>query len=68
MALSRAIFLFGLIATMFSTIVVAKDFIVGDDKGWTTLFDYQTWTANKVFRLGDTLSKLISICIFFPYL
>lgn len=68
MALSRALFLFALIASIFSTMAVAKDFVVGDEKGWTTLFDYQTWTTNKVFRLGDTLSKLISICIFFHYL
>ncbi|AES80889.1 plastocyanin-like domain protein [Medicago truncatula] len=56
MALSRALFLFAFIATIFSTMAVAKDFVVGDEKGWTTLFDYQTWTANKVFRLGDTLT------------
>ncbi|CAK8542862.1 unnamed protein product [Lathyrus sativus] len=56
MALSRALFLFALIATIFSTIAVAKDFVVGDESGWTLGVDYQAWAANKVFRLGDTLT------------
>ncbi|CAK8542872.1 unnamed protein product [Lathyrus sativus] len=56
MALSRALFLFALIATVFSTIAVAKDFVVGDESGWTLGVDYQAWAANKVFHLGDTLT------------
>ncbi|CAK8542870.1 unnamed protein product [Lathyrus sativus] len=56
MALSRVLFLFALIATIFSTIAVAKDFVVGDESGWTLGVDYQAWAANKVFRLGDTLT------------
>ncbi|XP_057440558.1 blue copper protein 1a-like [Lotus japonicus] len=56
MALSRALILVALIASIFSTMAVAEDFIVGDHNGWTTWFDYKTWTANKVFRVGDTLT------------
>ncbi|KAJ1409087.1 Phytocyanin domain [Sesbania bispinosa] len=58
MTLSRALILLALIATIFSTMsmAVAKDFIVGDDSGWTTGFDYHAWAANKVFRVGDTLT------------
>ncbi|KAI5427717.1 blue copper protein [Lathyrus oleraceus] len=56
MALSRALFLFALIATIFSTMAVAKDFVVGDEKGWTVGVDYQVWAANKLFHLGDTLT------------
>ncbi|KAL5058974.1 hypothetical protein RYX36_030578 [Vicia faba] len=56
MAHSRALFLFALIATIFSTIAVAKDFVVGDENGWTLGVDYQVWAANKVFHLGDTLT------------
>ncbi|CAL5193123.1 unnamed protein product [Lathyrus oleraceus] len=56
MVLCRALFLFALIATIFSTIAVAKDFVVGDESGWTLGVDYQAWAANKVFRLGDTLT------------
>jgi hypothetical protein len=59
MALSRALFLFAFIATIFSTMAVAKDFVVGDERGWKLGVDYQYWAANKVFRVGDTLSKLI---------
>lgn len=61
MALSRALILVALTATIFSTVAVAKDFVVGDDNGWTTWFDYKAWAANKVFRVGDTLSKLIQL-------
>jgi hypothetical protein len=64
MALSRALFLFALIATIFSTMVVAKDFVVGDEKGWRLGVDYQSWAANKVFHVGDTLSKLIPFTFF----
>ncbi|GAU23977.1 hypothetical protein TSUD_327780 [Trifolium subterraneum] len=56
MALSRALFLFSLIITIFSTMAMAKDFVVGDKNGWTLGVDYQTWAANKVFRVGDTLT------------
>ncbi|WJX83040.1 hypothetical protein P8452_65733 [Trifolium repens] len=56
MALSRALFLFSLIVTIFSTMTMAKDFVVGDKNGWTLGVDYQTWAANKVFRVGDTLT------------
>ncbi|XP_058742168.1 blue copper protein 1a-like [Vicia villosa] len=56
MTLSRALFLFALIATIFSTIAVATDFVVGDEKGWTLGVDYQAWAADKVFHLGDTLT------------
>ncbi|WJX77632.1 hypothetical protein P8452_60920 [Trifolium repens] len=54
--MARALFLFALIATIFSTMVVAKDFVVGDEKGWRLGVDYQSWAANKVFHVGDTLT------------
>ncbi|KAF3448442.1 hypothetical protein FNV43_RR09155 [Rhamnella rubrinervis] len=34
---------------------LAKEFVVGDEKGWTVNFDYQTWAAGKDFRVGDKL-------------
>ncbi|XP_054818129.1 blue copper protein 1a-like [Prosopis cineraria] len=55
MALSRALIVALLTATIFPTISMATDFIVGDGKGWTVGFDYQTWAANKVFHVGDKL-------------
>ena len=49
------------IATMFlPSIVMATEYVVGDDHGWTLGFDYNAWAANKVFQVGDTLGKLIS--------
>ena len=38
--------------------ILATDFVVGDDKGWTTGFDYQTWADGKEFHVGDQLGKL----------
>ncbi|KAL6280202.1 hypothetical protein ACE6H2_017083 [Prunus campanulata] len=35
--------------------VLATDFVVGDDKGWTINFDYQTWAQGKQFYVGDNL-------------
>ncbi|XP_045795611.1 blue copper protein 1a-like [Trifolium pratense] len=56
MALSRALFLLALIATIFSTMAMAKDFVVGDKWGWRVGVDYQSWAANKVFHVGDTIT------------
>ncbi|KAK2983984.1 hypothetical protein RJ640_027309 [Escallonia rubra] len=44
-----------ILAIVSPALVSAKDFIVGDDKGWTTNFDYQTWAQGKDFRVGDRL-------------
>ncbi|KVH91921.1 basic blue protein-like [Cynara cardunculus var. scolymus] len=35
--------------------ISAKEYIVGDESGWTLDFDYQTWAKDKVFFVGDTL-------------
>ncbi|XP_030467683.1 blue copper protein 1b-like [Syzygium oleosum] len=35
--------------------VMGTDFMVGDDKGWTLNFDYQTWAGGKQFYVGDRL-------------
>ncbi|KAH7514064.1 hypothetical protein FEM48_Zijuj11G0048900 [Ziziphus jujuba var. spinosa] len=34
---------------------LAKEFVVGDEKGWTINFDYQAWAEGKDFRVGDRL-------------
>ncbi|KAI3691717.1 hypothetical protein L6452_31519 [Arctium lappa] len=46
-----------LIATILvlATSISAKDYVVGDDSGWTLDFDYQTWAKDKVFFVGDNL-------------
>ncbi|KAK9059257.1 hypothetical protein SSX86_021876 [Deinandra increscens subsp. villosa] len=38
-----------------ATSISAKEYIVGDENGWTLDFDYQTWAKDKVFVVGDTL-------------
>jgi len=38
--------------------IMGMDFMVGDDKGWTTNFDYQAWAKGKEFHVGDNLGKL----------
>ncbi|GFS33358.1 hypothetical protein Acr_00g0027890 [Actinidia rufa] len=38
-----------------SPVRASKDFIVGDNKGWTINFDYQAWAKGKDFRVGDRL-------------
>ncbi|KAI4381610.1 hypothetical protein MLD38_007670 [Melastoma candidum] len=40
---------------LFPFAVVAKDYLVGDSKGWTINFDYQAWAKDKVFHVGDRL-------------
>ncbi|XP_076916461.1 mavicyanin-like [Bidens hawaiensis] len=33
----------------------AKEYFVGDDKGWEQHVDYKAWAAGKDFRVGDML-------------
>ncbi|KAL6174588.1 hypothetical protein ACLB2K_051234 [Fragaria x ananassa] len=35
--------------------ILATDYVVGDDRGWTTNFDYQAWARGKMFVVGDNL-------------
>ncbi|TXG66368.1 hypothetical protein EZV62_007643 [Acer yangbiense] len=37
------------------TVVMATEYIVGDDKGWNLNFKSQDWAKDKVFYVGDTL-------------
>lgn len=50
---------------------LAKEFVVGNEKGWTINFDYQSWAAEKDFRVGDKLSTfnfpLYPLFLFFWY-
>ncbi|KAL1830126.1 hypothetical protein DCAR_0209534 [Daucus carota subsp. sativus] len=34
---------------------LATDFVIGDEAGWKTNFDYKTWAAGKEFHVGDKL-------------
>ncbi|XP_057512791.1 blue copper protein-like [Actinidia eriantha] len=48
-----------ILAIIFPVMVSSKDFMVGDDKGWTINFDYQAWAKGKDFRLGIDLSCIV---------
>ncbi|KAJ7948758.1 blue copper protein-like [Quillaja saponaria] len=37
------------------SIALAAEYIVGDTNGWTIDFNYQAWTNDKVFHVGDRL-------------
>ncbi|XP_047309585.1 blue copper protein 1b-like [Impatiens glandulifera] len=37
------------------TTTTGTEFIVGDKFGWTILYNYTTWTQDKVFHVGDKL-------------
>ncbi|KAL4591905.1 hypothetical protein LXL04_004880 [Taraxacum kok-saghyz] len=37
------------------TTIVATQYVVGDNSGWTLDFDYQAWASTKAFKVGDAL-------------
>ncbi|KAF2313181.1 hypothetical protein GH714_009645 [Hevea brasiliensis] len=43
------------IAAVFLPSILATEFVVGDETGWTTNFDYQAWAQGKKFHVGDKL-------------
>ncbi|XP_059664061.1 blue copper protein 1b-like [Cornus florida] len=53
MAATTHIIIIAILALSIS--VSAKEFIVGDDAGWTVNFDYQDWANGKEFVVGDKL-------------
>ncbi|KAF5191315.1 hypothetical protein FRX31_019099 [Thalictrum thalictroides] len=55
---------------IFPSYIQAKEFMVGDDSGWTIGFDYKTWAKDKEFHVGDKSSKLSlsQSCICVSYL
>ncbi|KAF3448441.1 hypothetical protein FNV43_RR09154 [Rhamnella rubrinervis] len=52
---SSKLFMVLVIAAIFVPSISAVEYVVGDDKGWTTYFDYQSWANGKVFFVGDKL-------------
>jgi len=55
MASSCVFLIISISMVLLSSVVIATDHIVGDDKGWTVDFDYTQWTQDKVFRVGDNI-------------
>lgn len=54
MASSHIMMIIAIVAAI-SAPAIATEFIVGDKNGWTTNFDYQTWSQDKEFHVGDKL-------------
>ncbi|KAJ0013172.1 hypothetical protein Pint_20067 [Pistacia integerrima] len=55
MGLSPVFVLLLVVAAFGPMITSAKDFLVGDQSGWTVGFDYQGWAHGKEFHVGDRL-------------
>ncbi|GMP69538.1 hypothetical protein CsSME_00028759 [Camellia sinensis var. sinensis] len=51
-----------ILAVIFPIVVSGKDFIVGDETGWTINFDYVAWAQGKDFRVGDKLGIYFNRC------
>ncbi|CAN6723357.1 unnamed protein product [Malus baccata var. baccata] len=49
------LFLILAILALFAPSILATDYVVGNDKGWTINFDYQAWAQGKTFYVGDNL-------------
>ncbi|BAT84953.1 hypothetical protein VIGAN_04243900 [Vigna angularis var. angularis] len=52
---SASLAFFAISMVLLSSVALATDFVVGDDKGWTLDFNYTVWAQDKVFRVGDNL-------------
>lgn len=58
MAISTKFFFVVLaIAAIFLPSIIATDYVVGDNQGWTQGQDYQIWAEGKQFFVGDKLSE-----------
>lgn len=60
MAASCSTIVFIMTIFVLATSISATEYIVGDQNGWSLDFDYQTWTKDKVFYVGDKLGTLYS--------
>lgn len=54
---SSQLFIILAVLAIFAPSIWAKDFVVGDEQGWTVKIDYEAWTKGKQFNVGDNLSK-----------
>ncbi|OIT07248.1 mavicyanin, partial [Nicotiana attenuata] len=54
--------------SMAVTPAMATEHWVGDDQGWKLNFDYKAWAESKEFHVGDTLSMLVNIILFWIYI
>lgn len=59
MAYNSQLFIVLATLALVSPCILATEFVVGDDKGWTINFDYQAWAQGKQFYVGDKLGNYI---------
>ena len=67
---TSALAVIALFVVVFPSMVLATQYIVGDDQGWDYEVDYYSWMNGKTFHVGDSLGTfnfLIS-CIHFTYI
>ncbi|KAF9613264.1 hypothetical protein IFM89_006763 [Coptis chinensis] len=55
MASMNLFIVLAVVSVVFPTVVLATEFKVGDDSGWTIKFDYVAWAKDKEFHVGDKL-------------
>ncbi|XP_009362842.2 blue copper protein 1b-like [Pyrus x bretschneideri] len=53
--ISSWLFIILAVLATFAPSILATDYVVGDDKGWTINFDYQAWAQGKMLFVGDNL-------------
>ncbi|KAG2405380.1 hypothetical protein LR48_Vigan03g194900 [Vigna angularis] len=61
---SASLAFFAISMVLLSSVALATDFVVGDDKGWTLDFNYTVWAQDKVFRVGDNLYEDALMAVF----
>lgn len=47
MAWNKLVTLITILVVLLPKIAMAKEFVVGDDSGWKTNFDYEAWAKDK---------------------
>lgn len=57
---TSALALIALFVVVFPCMVLATQYIVGDDQGWTSDVDYYSWMDGKTFHVGDSLGAFLN--------
>ncbi|KAK9910682.1 hypothetical protein M0R45_034634 [Rubus argutus] len=52
---TSALAVIALFVVVFPSMVLATQYIVGDDQGWDSGVDYYSWMNGKTFHVGDSL-------------
>ncbi|KAJ9555125.1 hypothetical protein OSB04_009739 [Centaurea solstitialis] len=52
---SHIVVVFAIAVVLLPATTMATDYVVGDESGWTTNYDYQAWAKGKTFCVGDNL-------------